>query len=388
MSLTDQLKSECASKGLNYVGFRGNPYAPICVAGEAPGADEDEAGLPFVGASGKEQDRMLREAGIQPDQVCFTNPYKVRPPNNDLTLLPSLGIPLDLFERQFIEEVNTYKPTIIICAGATSMRLLCPQTGIRKHNKTDYPIGKWRGSLLTSPFLTYPHYVIPVQHPAFILREWSERQVSVMLYERALEEWTYVHKNGQLNPLPQRTLITNPPYAELFAELKRISDTRQRVSVDIELLWLRPVKKFNIPSKRLVYTIALATSPSWAVSFCFWDYSVNQLQYLFPLLQRILTNNKQIGQNYITFDCSWLSTIGLKPDVNLVDDVMVKHHVLYIEMPHNLAFMTMQFTRENYYKDEARAFYAGGDKNVLLRYNAKDSCLAYEIETWLEEEMK
>ncbi|MDO8700364.1 MAG: uracil-DNA glycosylase family protein [Deltaproteobacteria bacterium] len=387
MTLTDQLKAECASRSLNYIGIRGNPYAPICVVGEAPGADEDQAGLPFVGTSGKEQDRMLSEAGIDPTDVWFTNPYKVRPPENDLSALHTLGIPLTVFENQFFEELRTYRPAVIIAAGATPMRLLCPQTAIRGHQKQpEYPIGKWRGSLLTSSRLPWPHYVIPVQHPTYILREWSERQISVMVYQRACEEWTYVHKNGLLNSLPLRQVLLAPSYEMLSDRLRVIADQRQRISVDIEILWQRESKKFNTKSGRLLYTIALAVSPYDGLAFCFWDYSTPQLANIFKLLNQALKNNRQIGQNYLSFDCHWLAAVGLEPNVDLVDDTLIGHHVMYLELPHTLAFQTMQYTREPYYKDEGRQWYVGDDKRQLLKYNVKDALVTFEIQLAQEEE--
>jgi uracil-DNA glycosylase len=376
---TDQLKAECASKNLRYVGVRGNPHAPICVVGEAPGADEEQTGLPFVGASGKEQDRMLKEAGITSDSVWFTNPYKVRPPNNDLSALPSTGISFDLFEKQFFEELNYYKPSIILAAGATPMRLLCPQTGVWRGKRVEYPIGKWRGSLLTSPHLQHAHYIIPIQHPAFILRAWAERQISVMLYERAFREHNYLHQHGILEPLPTREMLLAPTYDDLTSELQDILDKKKQISVDVEVLWQRRNKRLGIAGGRALYTLGIADSPKRAISFCFWDYELDHLIKIFRLLNPILRNNRQIGQNYLTFDKHWLATVGLEPNETLVDDTLIRHHVLYIELEHSLAFQTMQYTREPYYKDEGRAWYAGDEKRDLLRYNAKDAAVTFEV---------
>src|SRR3981189_3139393 len=89
---TDALKAKCLALGRKYVGFRGNPRAPIWVVGEAPGADEDQAGVPFVGSSGRELDRMLNEAGLSSSDICFVNPYKVRPPANDMEWFEETGI--------------------------------------------------------------------------------------------------------------------------------------------------------------------------------------------------------------------------------------------------------------------------------------------------------
>src|SRR5213593_3063297 len=66
------------------VNGRGPRDAKIVIVGEAPGFDEELAGQPFVGASGKELDKMLKEAGIHRDECYVTNVCKWRPPNNEM----------------------------------------------------------------------------------------------------------------------------------------------------------------------------------------------------------------------------------------------------------------------------------------------------------------
>lgn len=92
------LKQLCQQLGKRYVSFRGDPRSPIWIVGEAPGADEDQAGVSFVGSSGRELDRMLAEAGISSQICCFTNPYKVRPPENDIDRIEETGITKKVFE--------------------------------------------------------------------------------------------------------------------------------------------------------------------------------------------------------------------------------------------------------------------------------------------------
>src|SRR5437016_10845490 len=94
------LRAICTAKSLRFVGARGSVAAPAVVIGEAPGAEEDQAGKPFVGASGREQDRMLADAGWNPADLWFTNVYKVRPPGNDMSRIGELGIPVELFHNQ------------------------------------------------------------------------------------------------------------------------------------------------------------------------------------------------------------------------------------------------------------------------------------------------
>jgi len=391
---SELLRMAIMAKELPYVGTRGNPGDPAVIIGEAPGADEERLGLPFVGASGKEQGRMLNDAGWEgrwqlvggeklfcPFGLWYTNVYKVRPPENKLFRLQEYGIPDELFRKAFIEELQTYKPSIIIATGNTSLGGLCPFT-LGKDSKAR--IGTYRGSLLKSPFLDWEHYVIPMFHPAFILREWSERPVGVFCLERAWEEFAYLGKQGKLQPLPERNLKVQPPYEDLYHCLRScLSPVKRRVSIDIELL-----------GGARAYTVAIATSPTEAFAFSIgeFDYSPDQLYEIWMLLDEILRTCPQIGQNYIGFDCVWFEYLGLSPDLRIfeskVEDSMVLHHILWPELPHKLQFLTMQYTREPYYKDEGRKWKPKQGLGPLLRYNALDAAVTFEAMLEMEKELE
>jgi len=367
--VTEKLKAECLRTGTKYVGYRGDPHARVWVIGEAPGADEDAAGIPFVGASGKELDRMLLEASFDLNEVCLTNPYKVRPPDNDLLRISELPIPdiKDLCERQFTEELNEYKPTILIPCGATATGILCPDT-ISKRTGTA-SIAKWRGSILSSPGLKWPHYCIPAYHPAFILREWPERQVTILCLEKAREEYDYCRQHAALRPLPERQLIVCAGADDVVDFLRAANEPSvEAISVDIETV-----------GRGMPCTIAIAVSPSVALAFELYKYEKTQLARIWRHLDILLRSKPQIGQNYFEFDCCWLEAIGLRPNISKASDTMVRHHVLWPELEHKLQFQTMQYTREPYYKDEGRSWHPKEGIARLLRYNAKDAATTYEV---------
>jgi uracil-DNA glycosylase family 4 len=363
------LRNECAAHSLKYINPRGNPRSRVWCIGEAPGYDEEQQGFAFVGASGKELDRMLVEAGFTLADIYYTNPYKVRPPDNELEVLHTLGIPLQLYLDQFWEELLEYKPTIIISLGVTPTGILCPGTASRRDGETK--ITQWRGSLLCCDQLTQqnaPHYVVPVQHPAAILREWPERVVAVLCLAKAREEFDYWKLHGQLQPLPTRDLIIKPSIYDLKDFLNEILDKNLPVSNDIETI----VGKYP-------YTNATATSPHLAMSFSFWDYDGDELVQLWRLYNEVLRNNRQIGQNYIGFDCPQYEALGFEPNVDLVDDTMVRHHTLWPEFEHKLQFLGMQYTRQPFWKDEGKLWSPKESKDRLMRYNALDAACTFEV---------
>jgi uracil-DNA glycosylase family 4 len=340
--------------------------------GEAPGEKEDHEGLPFVGPSGWLLDKMLSEVGFAKSEIWFTNPYKTRPPNNDIKRLHELGVPLNLFHEQFIEEMRNFRPSIIVTCGKTPTNFLVPDTKPKRYkgkNQEDKEgFGSWRGSLLTSPFFNWPHYIIPMYHPAFVLRNYAEREICILILSRAREEYLYHSQNRILKPLSTYSITTQPSFE--FAEnfLLRCINSPNPTSVDIELL-----------KRKVPYTISFAVSPSEAISLSFWNYPFPHLTRLWRLMDEIFRTKIQIGQNYTTFDAHWLRCLGFTVNISLVQDTLVRHHVLWPGLRHKLEFQTMQYTRQPYYKEEGKTWSLKDGLDKLMRYNCLDTLVTYEI---------
>jgi uracil-DNA glycosylase family 4 len=337
---TESLKAECLRKGLTYVGFSGDPKAPVWIIGEAPGVEENKAGIPFVGTSGRELHRMLGEAGFGPNDYCCLNPYTVRPPENDIERIEETGITKDL--GSFFELLSEYRPVFMCPVGGVPLAILCPDTIDRKDKESK--ISKWRGSLLRSSRteLSHPHYVLPNFHPAYILREWSDRDVAVFVFRRLREEYDYYsHRGGVLQPLPSRELITNA---------------------------------------------ALSNDPLRAISVELFGFRAPFAAKLWRLLDTILATKHIVGQNWSTFDANWASALGLNSGIDRLDDTLVMHHVLYPEMSHKLEFLGMQFTREPYWKDEGKGWRAREGIGKLKRYNCLDAACTLEAYEAMQQE--
>jgi uracil-DNA glycosylase family 4 len=379
-SSEELLKQALTQKNLRYVGNKGNLNSKVVIIGEAPGKEEDRSGIPFVGYSGKLLDEMLLGAGFKSNDYWITNAYKTRPPNNEIKRISELGIPLILFHDEFFSEIRTYKPTIIISCGRTPTNLLCPFTqpkAFRGKNPEDKEgFGSWRGSLLTSPHFDWPHYVIPMYHPAFVLRNYSEKEVSCLIVQRSFEEYTYFNQNhGRLKPLPIRNLVVNPKFEVCYNFLRRCLCSPNAISIDIELL-----------KRKVPYTISFAISPMDAMSMSFWNYTTLELSLLWRQIDDVFKTKKQIGQNYYSFDCRWLRCLGFSPNMDLVEDTLIRHHILWPGLPHKLEFMAMQYTREPYWKEEGKGWSLREGLDRLMLYNAKDAAVTYEIFSEQEKE--
>lgn len=379
MTKTEELKLECRKRGLRYVGTRGNVRGPICLVGEAPGADEDQTGVPFVGAAGRELDRLLREAGVDPADCWWTNPYKVRPPENKLDRISELGIPIQLYIDQFFEELNVYKPTYIASLGATPSGTLLPSLIPRRKN-SHFEISKWRGSLLQSPLLSWPHYIVPCFHPAFLFRDWSERPLLLLCLARLQEEVAYFKRTGALQPLPQRSLIHSPSAYDAIDYLKSLMALapEQAIASDIENIGVYK-GKYKTPQRgRLPYVIGFSADPAVGISIGLSEYDKDKRAEIWALVDTVLRTKKLIFQNGDTHDIPWLQYLKFSVHVELYHDTLVRHHVLWPELSHKLEFQTFQYTREPYYKSEGD-FSSPRDRQGLKRYNCKDCCVTKEI---------
>lgn len=368
---SEALRAELAKLGKKYVGQRGAQGAPVLFIGEAPGEEEDRQELPFVGPSGQELDRELRDAGLSQQDIRFTNVYKCRPPDNKLARFGELGSDPTLHQKALLEELYETKPSLIVTCGQTATNELLPDTIVKRDKKNDdegISFSHWRGSLLQSPYFNWPHYVVPLYHPAFILREYSERDINVFILRRVFEELSYWRTNGRLQPLPERELLTQPSFGQVIEYLRRLINERTPCGVDIEML-----------RRKIPYTIAIADRPNRAMSICLWDYSPADMERIFRYLSKFTRCVPQVGQNYTTFDGPWLRVIGLGPDINLVDDTLIRHHVLWPELSHKLEFQVMQYTREPFFKEEGKGWQPRDGKTKLMKYNCKDACTTLEI---------
>ena len=133
----------------------GDPQADWMVIGEAPGADEDRQGEPFVGRAGRLLNEMIRAVGMQRDQVYIANILKCRPPNNRDPKPDEVAACGSYLDKQ----VSLVRPRVILAVGRIAAQNLLGSTE---------PVGRMRGR---------PHWygdpaipVVVTYHPAYLLR--------------------------------------------------------------------------------------------------------------------------------------------------------------------------------------------------------------------------
>ena len=152
----------------------GNPDADLMFVGEAPGADEDEQGIPFIGRAGQLLTRIIEAINLRRDDVYIANIIKCRPPQNRNPEPDEVAS----CEPFLFHQIDVIKPKVIVALGKYAA-----QTLLRR----DTPISRLRGQV----FDYRGAKLVPTFHPAYLLRNpSSKREVweDMKLVKRLLTE--------------------------------------------------------------------------------------------------------------------------------------------------------------------------------------------------------
>ena len=353
------------------------------LVGEAPGQQEVEASQPFVGPSGLELTRMLREAGFDRRNCYVTNVCRVRPPHNEIkkffgkrasVALPFGESPNAALSSGFdklradIERIN---PDLIIAFGDTALRACANQSGITK----------WRGSVLESVLpgaeSDLPPKLVPTYHPAAVLRQWSWRNILVQDLRRARRE---LDSYGRRICLPDYRFIVRPTFECVIEQISeiaaRLKESPRWLSVDIETQ-RRHIDCIGIGWSKLealcipLITCDRGTKPYW---------SVEEEVEIILRLREILThpNAKVIGQNF-PYDQQYIARRwGFVPNCDW--DTMTVHHSIFCLLPKGLDFQSSLYCDfHRYWKGDAKD--AEGHRlsdDDQWVYNARDCVVTFE----------
>lgn len=134
----------------------GNSSASLMFIGEAPGAEEDEQGIPFVGAAGQKLDQIIEAIGVHREDVYIANVLKSRPPDNRTPLPSEVALCGPYLKKQ----IEIIKPKVIITLGSPATKYILD---------TNQGITQLRGTWGT--YNNIP--VLPTYHPAYLLRNYT-----------------------------------------------------------------------------------------------------------------------------------------------------------------------------------------------------------------------
>ena len=327
----------------------GDADAKVVLIGEYPGEQEAMMKRPFVGGSGKILTNALRSQGITMDQCYATNLVKRRVTVNT----PVSNMEYTLWKEALEFELSLLTaPEVIIILGNSVMNALLGLDGI-----THY-----RGSVYDYKGIK----TIVCNNPAVVLRQPDTEIIFQMDIVRAKEVLV-----GDYRPMFIKELI-NPTFDEAMAYIKAIKDKHKMFSVDIESIGTETA------------CIGLAYSSKEAMCINFRDnhnhrFSVQEEYQLLMAFADLCDDPSTfcIAQNG-NFDSYFM---GFKDHLKFkVDfDTLLAHHTLYPRLPHNLGFLTSQYTSHPFYKDEGNQYKEDGDIDSLWRYNCKDAAITFAI---------
>lgn len=348
--------------------------AKLFMLGESPSFAEMEAGLPFVGPSGRELDKLCKESGINRNDCWISNVCKYFvPPAGDKEKIPfpiraeKHGIDMEKELVDLRNEINQIQPNCILALGKTALWALTGKTKIKNY----------RGSILHG----MGRKLVATYHPAHLLhmeggefKGYWNRKVMIFDFQRALEE----SKSAEYN-IPRRILSVCKNSAQLHDFISRFHGY-DKPSVDIEALNCIPT------------CIGFAFTPNEGISVPLWNthgissIPDNDLVSCWILLADLLSNNEIIGQNF-KYDQDKIRRLGFQIK-RLASDTMLKAFAINPELPKSLAFNTSIYTREPYYKDEGSDFDITKQSiDDLFIYNARDACVTKEIDLAMDKDL-
>lgn len=354
-----------------YLKPKGSPTSKVWIVVEKPFPSDVEKGYVWSAGYGYVFEKMLAQVGIN-------NYYVIaRAPDTD-----------DKYAMAIVEnELNHFQPPIVIAIENSGkhfcQELVKNEFSARASKEDESEISKYAGSLLHSPLLTYPHWLIPTYSPDTIVKDWKIRDIVTSLdLGKAASELEYYNAHHQtLEPYLARNLkyqITD--FGELLGYLDRFKH-RSLLSNDIETVY--PKVNKNRPSAYAWHpgihvSVSLADSPTFGIAFELFREDAVETRILWRKLQEVFDIVPQLGQNFFQFDLPRWEMLGFRIDKTKVVDTMIRQHILWPELPKDLAFMTRQYTREPYYKDEGHGW---NMKNMtkLKRYNALDTTVTFEV---------
>lgn len=424
-----------------FFGTSGPRNARIVIVGEAWGREEAQVQRPFVGQSGRELFRMLgealqlelpllrsaleqrstaawlsvREQWLQKTGILLCNVMPAQPPANDFTHFlypnseakrmklndwngvyprPQLLAGIDHLHRL----LSIVRPAIVVAAGNWALHILTPHanTGTKKGYKLPAGITNWRGSqtyldaerlgstgkpqqsLPPAPVLTSTP-LLPIIHPATILREWEYRHVTVHDLRSRLGRFL----SGALAwEAPSYNDIWRPTLGDVrraFQTWRDKLDSGAEVwlSVDLETYARRYISCAGICDGDLALCIPKFYFDSAGRYQPYWqpDEEIEIWLELKYILEH--PNARLIGQNFI-YDTQYFARYCI--DAIVSGETMVGHHLLFPGTPKDLATLASLYNHHYcYWKDESEEWAADElSAEDLWKYNCQDIRRTYE----------
>lgn len=354
--LEDQFYALAASQGLETAVLSSGPLdATVAFIGEGPGETEVRKRAPFVGKSGALHWECVNTYGLSSTNCYSTNVIKRQ---ISMSGTEKHQVPKDEIEqwRHMLYWELSQLPNIktLVLLGNYALEAITGNSGINN----------WRGSVVDIILDERKMQAICLNNPAYPLREPKAKITYMMDCQRISQVIKGTFQKYEVDA------IINPTFKEAMAYLRDLQRSNKPVSLDIE----------GLNDETACY--GLANDAHRAICINLRDdqknrYTVSQEYEILAAIQKLCDSHKIIAQNG-GFDAYWCWLRDWL-HIRIWFDTLLGHHTLYPQLPHNLGFLTSQYTTHPFYKDEGDYWKEGGDINQFWTYNCKDSAVTYGI---------
>jgi len=374
--------------------------ADIVLVGEAWGSEEKHRERPFVGQSGAELDRILADAGLDRARILCTNIVNLQPPGNDLSFYFETGgatvaglrpgpIVIAGLDRLY-QQLEAHPRKLVIAAGNYALWALTNNTSPGRNpggnGRAAVPTGimAYRGSqlwrithALTDRTATAIP-VLPIVHPAAILRQWALRAITV----HDLHTRVPLALTDSWRPDPRLNLEYRPTFDQVLEWIEsKVSGPSGPLVCDIET-----------KANTIITCIGFADSATHAIVIPFVNLGATRhdpLKAYWTTQEEISINLalcrlfaaphiSWIGQNFL-YDQQYIQDwYGLVPALS--HDTMLAQNLLLPGTVKDLGYLSSVYCKHHvYWKDDSREWTTRGTLDQHLEYNAMDVVRTYEI---------
>lgn len=345
--------------------------ARVAIVGEAPGANEDRVGKPFIGAAGKLLDEELLRAGFDRDEMFVTNANRCRPPDNRRTTVAEQKACKPYLQA----EMELVQPELTLLLGNSAMQAVLGTSGIMSKQNTIYEKDG--------------RQYLPMLHPAFVLRDPTHLDSF-----RAGLAAAQRHLDKTPAPTTDIHMIDTPEAWEYFSA--HLNDEAEVVSIDIEsstpsrrdegglqtwapdwrldtvaFSWI-PGEAWVLPAEHFKSPWAGSGHPDDGVS---WRSEKIGYEGMYDDLNKVLRLKRVIGHN-VKFDLHGLATRGITAKAHF--DTLVAAHLLDENRPSkSLKALARRYLGADLYEEGIKkdgtdpldklALYNGQDADYTLR---------------------
>ena len=372
-----ETKERCQQYGLDWeCGGDGKFDSEIAIVAEAPGDRERQMKIPLCGGSGNLLWNIIRPYGLSRRSVYTTNAIKKQllTTNNDKYNKLSVGEG----EAQLYDSVLMWElaqlPNLktIVVLGSRALQAVTGHQSIMTHRGSVLTINMSMGVNNERRTVT----VVCMFNPAFVMR----RPEQEIIFRMDCGRLNKVIK-GEFEHYEIKEHV-NPTFEQSMAWIERMRTEGQPVSFDIETSSGEVIcfGLANDPHEGMC--IPLRTDDDHYFTF------EQEKQLLLAIEQLVQDPNVRLVMQNGMYDSSYMEFIDRIGVRSSWFDTMFAHHTLYPTLPHNLGFLTTQYTTHPYYKDDGKLWKEGGGIIEEWRYNIKDVCITLKVAQQQLKELK